>query len=39
MSGFGDEVPSGPADRLKELGESIAESTVERVGRGISRIQ
>ena len=39
MSGFGDEVPSGPATRLKELGESIAESTVERVGRGVSRIQ
>ncbi|GGJ09413.1 heat-shock protein Hsp20 [Halobellus salinus] len=39
MSGFGDEVPSGPATRLKEFGESIAESTVERVGRGVSRIQ
>ena len=38
MSGFeGGE--SGPADRLKELGESIAESTLERIGRGISRIQ
>lgn len=38
MSGFeGGE--SGPADRLKELGESIAESTLERIGRGVSRIQ
>jgi len=39
MSGFGDEMDSGPARRLKEIGESIAETTVERVGRGISRIQ
>ena len=38
MSGFeGGE--SGPADRLKELGESIAETTLERIGRGVSRIQ
>ena len=39
MSGFGDEVPSGPAERLKEIGESIAETTVERIGRGVSRVQ
>jgi HSP20 family molecular chaperone IbpA len=39
MSGFGDEAPSGPANRLKQLGESIAETTVERIGRGVSRIQ
>ena len=39
MSGFGDEVPSGPAERLKEIGESIAETTVERIGRGVSRLQ
>ena len=38
MSGFeGGE--SGPADRLKELGGSIAENTLERIGRGVSRIQ
>ena len=39
MSGFGDEVDTGPARRLKEFGESIAETTVERIGRGVSRIQ
>ena len=38
MSGFEGE-ESGPADRLKELGESIAENTLERIGRGVSRIQ
>ena len=38
MSGFEGEA-SGPADRLRELGESIAENTLERIGRGVSRIQ
>jgi len=39
MSGFEERGGSGPADRLKELGESIAESTLERIGRGVSRVQ
>lgn len=39
MSGFEEREGSGPADRLKELGESIAESTLERIGRGVSRVQ
>jgi HSP20 family protein len=39
MSGFGDDQSSDPARRLKELGESIAETTFERIGRSVSRLQ
>jgi HSP20 family molecular chaperone IbpA len=39
MSGFEDRGESGPADRLRELGESIAETTLERIGRGVSKVQ
>ena len=39
MSGFEERGESGAADRLKQLGESIAENTIERIGRGISRVQ
>jgi HSP20 family molecular chaperone IbpA len=39
MSGF-ERLDGGDApDRLKELGESIAESALERVGRGVARVQ
>ena len=39
MSGF-ERLDGGDApERLKELGESIAENALERVGRGVARVQ